>query len=176
VKEKIQAVREYLKHFPNDASARNNLLLCEYADELGIELSYHNRIQYGFFIINDQIQAGKKYCLTNSKTQYQQNGQDTLVIWRASCGRLEFVNNKYWFDIEAEWCDLMNVLKSYEPLDYDELNNTYLYDLEHGKKLINDYGKIIQDFEKKVDLKIKEVELANKKKELERLQKELGLL
>lgn len=67
----------------------------------------------------------------------------------------------------------MSVLKSYSPLDYDEINNNYIYDLEHGKKLIADYDKIVGSFQDKANRKVKEVQLANKKKELEKLQKEL---
>jgi hypothetical protein len=175
MKEKIEAIKKYLKYFPYDSSANNNLKICEYADEIGIELTggSNHYINYGYFVINSQIKAGKKYHLTNSTTNYEQNGEDTIVIWSESCGRLAFVSDKYWWDIEDEWSEFMSILKSYNPLDYDKLNNTYIYDLEHGKRLIRDYNDIIDDFQKKVNKKIKEVDLANKKKEIERLQKEL---
>lgn len=175
MKEKIAAIKEYLKYFPYDSSANNNLMLCEYAEEFGIELNkgYYPTIQYGYFVINGQIKIGKEYHLTNSATKYKQNGEDSLVIWSESCGRLAFVSDRYWWDIEDEWEEFMNILMSYDPLDYDKINNNYIYDLEHGKKLIKDYDNIVQNFMKKVNKKIKEVELKNKKKELERLQKEL---
>ena len=176
MKDRINAVKEYLKYFPNDPYANSNLLLCEYANELGMELknSYYPRIEYGYFVVNSQIKVGKKYHLTNSTTKYEQNGQDNIVIWNEPCGRLAFVDRDYWYDIENEWKDFMDVLKSYNPLDYDEINNNYIYDVEHGKKLINDYDKIVHDFMDKVNKKVKEVQFANKKKELERLQKELS--
>lgn len=175
MQEKIKAIKEYLRYFPNSSDAKNNLMMCEYADELGVKLNggYYPNVNYGYFAINSQIKAGKKYYLTNSNTQYKMNGEDTIIIWSESCGRLAFVHDKYWWDIEDEWNDFMDVLMSYDPLDYDELNNTYIYDLEHGKRLIRDYNDIVEDFQKKVRKKIKAVDLANKKKELERLQKEL---
>jgi hypothetical protein len=153
MKEKIKAIKEYLKYFPNDCYARDNLLLCEYADELGIELKngYYPRIEYGYFVINSQIKVGKKYHLSNSATKYEQNGNDSIVIWSESCGRLAFVNSDYWWDIEDEWNNFKDVLKSYNPLDYDEINNNYIYDLEHGKQLINDYNEIIRNFRNKLD-------------------------
>lgn len=177
MKEKIQAIKEYLKYFPNDSYARNNLLICEYADELGIEVknSYYPRIEYGYFVINSQIKVGKKYHLTNSTTNCVQNGENTIVIWSESCGRLAFVSDKYWWDIEDEWEEFMSVLMSYSPLDYDKINNNYIYDLENGKRLIADYDKIVKNFQNKINKKIKEVDLANKRKELERLQKELAI-
>jgi hypothetical protein len=166
MKKKIAAIKEYLKYFPHDSSANNNLMLCEYADELGIELNkgYYPTMQSGYFVINSQIKIGKEYYLANSTTRYKQNGEDSIVIWSESCGRLAFVSDRYWWDIEDEWKEFMNVLKSYEPLDYDELNNNYIYDMEHGKKLIQDYDRIVKDFMSKVNRKIKEVEIANKKK------------
>ena len=36
--EKIKAIKEYLKYFPGDESAKNNLMLCEYSSEIGIKL------------------------------------------------------------------------------------------------------------------------------------------
>lgn len=175
MKERIKAVKEYLKYFPNDTYANKNLLLCEYADELGMELGngYYPRVESGYFVINSQIKVGKKYYLVNSDTQYEQNGIDSIVIWSAPCGRLAFVSNKYWDDIDNEWNDFINVLKSYNPIDYDEVNDDYIYDVENGKKLINDYDEIIQNFMNKANKKIKEVEIANKKKQLEQLKKEL---
>ena len=175
MKERIRAIKEYIKYFPNDPYAKNNLQLCEYADELGMCVNggYYPRIDFGYFVINRQIKVGKKYNLTNSTTNYKQNGTDNIVIWSESCGRLAFVSDTYWWAIEDEWNWLMDVLKWYNPLDYDAINNTYIYDLENGKRLIADYDEIIMDFENKIRNKIKKVELENKKKELARLQKEL---
>lgn len=175
MKERINAINEYLKYFPNDRNAKENLRLCQYADELGLKLngSYYPRIDYNHCLINSQIKAGKQYYLTNSTTKYKHNEEDTIIIWSESCGRLAFVDDRYWYSIEDEWQGFMNVLKSYNPLDYDEVNNKYIYDVEHGKELINDYDKIIQNFMNNVNKKIKEVDIASKRKELERLQKEL---
>jgi hypothetical protein len=175
MKEKIAAIREYLKYFPNDSCAKNNLSCCEYAYELGMELkdNYYPRMEYGYFVINRQIKVGKRYELTNSVTHHEQNGNDSIIIWSESCGRLAFVSDWYWWNIEDEWNELMCVLLSYNPLDYDKLNNTYIYDIENGKRLIGDYDEILKSFRKKVDKKIKAVNLMNKRKELERLQKEL---
>ena len=175
MKERINAIKEYLKYFPDEARAKQNLTLCEYADELDIKLEgkYYPRMDWYVFRINPQITAGKRYSLANSATNYKHNQEDTIIIWHESSGKLAFVDNEYWWDIDDEWKEFMDILKSYNPLDYDEINCEYIYDIEHGKKLINDYEKIVQDFKKKANKKIKEVELKNKKKQLERLQKEL---
>jgi hypothetical protein len=176
MKEKIEAIKNYLKYFPNDYNATNNLTLCQYADELGIELdrkSYYPKMDSGFFRINSQIQAGKKYYLVNSETQYRQNGFDTIIIWHESCGRLAFVDDKYWFTIEDEWKEFMQTILSYNPLDWDGLNNVYIFDVENGKRLIEDYKQILNEFMDKCHVRIKQYQLEQKRKELERLQKEL---
>ena len=174
--DKIEVIEEYLKYFPNDTNAQNNLLLCKYSSELGIELEekYYPNIQYGYFVINQQIKAGKYYRLTNTTTHYEHNKKDTIIIWNEPCGRLAFVDDKYWNSVCEEWNEFMDVLKSYSPIDYDYLNNTYIFDLENGKRLIADYERIKNDFIEKANKKIKEANIKQKKKELERLQAELN--
>lgn len=176
MRDKIKAAKEYLRYFPYDGNAKNNLLMCEYADELGIELTggYYPRVEYGYLVVNRQIKAGKNYRLTNSTTKHEQNGIDTIVIWSASCGRLDFVDEQYWYSIEDEWKEFINILKSYNPIDYDEINNNYIYDLENGKKLINDYEELLEIFSEKIKRKINEVDTAKKREQLEKLKKELG--
>lgn len=175
---KIEAIKEYLKYFPYDNGAKNNLLLCQYADELSIELSskysYYPRVNYNMFQVNEQIVACKRYYLINSATNYQQNYEDTLVVWTESCGKYMFVDkSKYLPIIEDEWNEFIDILKSYNPLDYDEINDAYIYDVENGKKLINDYNEIVENIREKINKKIKKNELEEKKKELEKLIEKL---
>jgi len=173
--DKIKTIKKYLEYFPNDHIAKENLLLSEYANELGFEMTgeYYPRIEYGYCKINNQIKVGKKYHLTNSTTNYKQNEKDTIIIWSESCGRLAFTEQKYWYDVNDEWKSFMEALKSYNPIDYDEINNNYIYDLENGKRLINDYDSILRKFGDEISTKIKEIELRNKKEKYEKLKKEL---
>lgn len=180
MKDKIKAIKEYLKYFPHDGNAKNNLLMCEYADELGIGLTggyyprYYPRVEYGYLVINRQIKAGKNYRLTNSTTNYEQKRIDTIVIWSESRGRYAFVDEQYYRDIESEWEEFKSILKSYNPIDFDEINNDYIYDLENGKKLIKEYDEILKVFDEKINHKINEVKTAKKREQLEKLKKELG--
>ena len=176
MKSKIKAIEEYLKYYPNDYNAKNNLKLCRYADELGIELKggFYPRMDNGWLAVNGQMRVGKNYCLTNTKTDYKFNGKDTIIIWTESSGRLAFVDTKYWWDVNDEWEEFMEVLKSYKPLDYDDINDEYIYDLENGKRLIDDYEKILKGFLEKVNKKIDKVKREEKKKQLEMLKVELG--
>lgn len=176
MKERLKVIEKYLEFFPNDHIAKNNLLICRYSQELNLELkgSYYPRINYGFCEINSQIKAGKKYQLTNSMTNYIQNGEDTIVIWSESCGRLAFVDREYWGDVSVEWQEFMNVFKSYNPLDFDDLNNAFIYDIHNGRKLINNYDSIVNEFKQKLSVKINDIKMIKKREDLERLKMELG--
>ena len=181
MQERIKAIKEYLKYYPNDSQARERLSVCEYATELGIEVEFNEygscypyKMEYGKFKVNEQISAVKRYSLTNSTTKYVQNGEDTLIMWSASCGRLDFVSEKYWYKIEDEWQAFINIIKSYEPLDWDSINNCYIFSLRQGQKLITDYKSILEDFKKTISARIKAVKIEEKKRQIELLQKELA--
>jgi hypothetical protein len=181
---KIKAIEEYLKYFPYDNTAIGNLNICYYADELDIELSnkysYYPRFADNMIYINEQIIACKRYRLTSSATNYKQNSEDTLVVWKGVPYAYTVVNssergfNRMFLDVD-EWRELIDILKSYNPLDYDEWNNVYIYDVENGKKLIKDYDKIIKSISEKSyrNREFTNIELENKKMEFEKLIKEL---
>jgi|GEM_PF-3414774 hypothetical protein len=180
VANRIKAIKEYLKYFPDDRTANNNLILYEYSNLLDIDLdtnhSYYPMVEYGYLRVNRQIKLGREYQLANSHTGYHQNKKEILVIWSEPCGRLAFVDNRYYCVIENEWDEFMNILKSYEPLDYDPINNTYIYDIEHGKKLIVDYKDIVGNFEEKLRSKVNEILIQDKREQLKQLQEELKVL
>lgn len=175
MQDRIKAIEEYLKYYPESSEARGKINLCRYAQELGIKLngSYYPRMDYDRFVINDLLYATKRCNLSNHATSFVPNEEDTLVIWYASCGRLDFVGDDYWHAIEKEWKWLHDKLKEYNPLDYDEINNKYIFDVENGKRLIEDYAKITDELKTMLKKKILVVETEKKKRELERLQKEL---
>lgn len=179
--DRIKAIKEYLKYFPDDRTANNNLILCEYSNLLDIDLDTNHRtdypsVEHGYLRVNRQIRADKGYHLTNSYTGYHQNKEEIFVIWHEPCGRLAFVNNLYYWAIDNEWDEFMNILKSYEPLDYDPINEKYIYDIEHGKKLITDYKDIVSNFKEKLHSKINEILIQDKRKQLKQLQEELEVL
>lgn len=181
VANKIKAIKEYLKYFPDDRTANDNLILYEYSNLLDIDLdtnyrTYYPRVEYGYLRVNPQIKLGRGYQLVNSYTGYHQNKKEILVIWKESCGRLAFVDDRYYRDVDNEWREFMNILKSYEPLDYDLINNTYIYDIEHGKKLIADYKDIVGNFKEKLRSKVNEILIQDKREQLKQLQEELKVL
>lgn len=180
VADRIKAIKKYLKYFPDDRTANNNLILYEYSNLLDIDLdtnhSYYPRVEYGYLRVNQQIKLGREYQLANSHTGYHQNKKEILVIWNEPCGRLAFVDDRYYHVVDNEWNEFMNILKSYKPLDYDPVNNVYIYDIEHGKKLIADYKDIVGNFEEKSCSKVNEILIQDKREQLKRLQEELEVL
>lgn len=162
-------------YFPSDSNAKSRLLLCNYANELGIECdnAYYPRVEYNCCVINSQIKACKKFQLTNSATRHIQNGVDTIIVWHEPCGKLAFVDDEFYDDVDEEWSEFIGILKSYNPIDYDDINNNYIYDIDNGKHLISDYDMIICKLKEKISKKIESVKLKNKIAEFERLKKEL---
>ena len=124
-------------------------------------------------MINDLIYATKKVHLINHAKDFVPNEIDTLIVWHSTCGRLRFVNQQYWFCIQEEWEWLFDKLKEYKPLDYDETNNTFVYNVENGKRLIEDYTKITDELKTKLKQKILIFEKEKKMEELKKLQAEL---
>lgn len=180
MKDKIKAIETYLGYFPNDVTAKNNLIICKYADEFDIELGenhgYYPRVEYGYCKLSEYLMIGKKCHILNSATNYKFDGNESLLIVSFHAGRLEFVPEAYWYNIEDEWKELMDVLKSYNPLDYDVVNNAYVYGVETGKKLIKDNKKIFEDFREKTGKKIRRIKVERKTAEMERLTRELEKL
>ena len=170
--DKINAIKEYLKFYPDSFEAKQNFSFCTYMQELDLEEkgSYYPRMKGLEFRLNEQMFAVKNYSLTNRTKNYTPNGVDTLIVWKADAGRCDFVLSDYWYAIEKEWNWLHRVLWEYEPLDYDEINNTYLFDVENGIKLFNNYSDLMEKFNKMLKEKITAVQIEKKKKELERLQ------
>jgi len=179
MKERIKAIEKYLKFYPRDYEAIKNLTMCECLDLLGMKfpnkVSYFPKVEYSSLLINDQIRVDKKFYITNSTTGYERGDEKAFVVWGEPCGRLAFVHEKYYGDIETEWNEFKNILKSYNPLDYDEINNKYIYNIEDGKRLIADYDNIITTLKENIHKTISLVKLKEKEEELDRLKKEIGV-
>jgi hypothetical protein len=157
--ERMKAIEEYLKYFPKDYNAKTNMLACKYAEELELELSYpYPRMTQDQkdFLISKFIKATKTHKLDNKKTDFVPNGIDTIIVWEAS--KLDFVKYDYYFLIDDEWQELIDILLSYNPVDYDAINEVFIYDLENGKKLIQNSNKIVSEFKDKIRQKINKIE------------------
>lgn len=115
----------------------------------------------------------KRYHICNSTTKYQPKDETWYVIWdNGNIGRLQFVSDKYWYAVEDEWNEFKNKLLSYNPLDYDKMNDFIVYDIENGKRLMEDYQQICDETKSKMQAKIKRVQLEKAREEYEKLLNE----
>lgn len=124
-----------------------------------------DRIKYPDF----RITKGKYY-ITNSAKKYKPKSNDYYVQWdNGNIGRLQFVGNDYWYEVEDEWNEFREILMSYDPLDYDPMNCHMIFNVENGKRLMKDYKNICDSTKAKMMKKIKKIQLERKKKEYEDL-------
>lgn len=92
------------------------------------------------------VQHNKCYRLTNTATHYKQD-KDKWYI-RFTCngiGRLGMYNRPDFVYSETAnqiWQEFIDTIKGYGVLDYDEWNEEFLFDIENGMKLYNDFESI----------------------------------
>lgn len=149
------------------SSPRSMIEYCEKLQCLGWE--FGEDVKFRDFYIR------KTTYLTNSETHYKFDDSQYYIIWdNGNVGRLQFTSQCYWYDVEQEWREFWWKLLSYGPLDYDPHNCRMIFDIEHGKKLIEDYPQICKETCEKMNAKIAKVKLAKAKEEYEKLLKEVG--
>ena len=116
-----------------------------------------------------KILKGESICLSRKATSYKFNPNTYYVVWdNGNIGRLMFINEAYYCNVEEEWRAFEQKLLSFNPLDYDAFNNEYVYDIENGKKLIDAYRHIYAETSAAMMVKVKE---AKRKKLLQQLKK-----
>lgn len=130
--------------------------------------------KWGEAVCPRDFRVVKGYDICNSSTGYQPKDDTWYVVWdNGNIGRLQFVRNEYYSCVQNEWEEFKNRLLSYNPLDYDKLNDVIVYDLENGKRLMADYKQICEETSAKMKDKIKRVQLKEAKEKYERLLNEL---
>ena len=149
------------------SSPKSMIEYCEKLKCLGLE--FGESVNYPDFTII------KKPYITNSATGFKYDPDQYYIVWdNGNVGRLQFISQSYWYDVEQEWQEFRQKLLSYEPLDYGPQNCHMIFDIEHGKKLIDDYPQICKETREKMNAKIAKVKLAKAKEEYEKLLKEVG--
>ena len=145
-----------------------NLIIeaCEKLKVLGYE--------WGEEITYPDFSVVKKPYITNSNTKYQFEDDKYYIVWdNGNIGRLQFVRQDYWWNVGDEWQEFIDKLMLYDPVDYDTLNCRMIFDIENGKRLLNDYPAITAETRKKMGQKIKVLKLEKAKKEYEKLLEEM---
>lgn len=119
------------------------------------------------------IYKGDAYHLHNSVTKYKFDPDKYYIHWdNGNIGRLQFITKEYYYVMTEEWQEFRNRMLSYNPVDYDELNDHIVYDIENGKKAMEDYKKICREIDSKMDKKIKQIKIQEMEEQLRELKGE----
>lgn len=122
-------------------------------------------------VIPNHFRLTKGYYLTNSKTHYKEQDDEWYIQWdNGNIGRLQFISEKYYAFVEDEWEAFKAELLSYNPLDYDPLNNHIIYDIENGKKVMANYKDICKRTQEAMNAKVKEAQIKEMEEQLAKLK------
>lgn len=141
---------------------------CEKLEVMGWE--WGHRLEYPHFCIR------QGYYLTNKGTAHESNPSEWYVVWdNGNVGRLQFVTYGYnvYETIEDEWNEFRAKLMSYDPLNYDPLNCCIVYNIENGKRILEDYNDICNATLEKIRKKIAFKELEDARKRVEKLEADM---
>ena len=170
----LKVIDNYLKFFPKDNSALTNENFYKIMNMLKLNFKNIRDFKKSKYLIrfNDNIFIFK------SKDSYTITHIDLskfpLVVGvYFNHGRLGYVTEKYYYDIEDEWKWFTDKLLAYNPVDYDLANDYFVYDTENGRKILLDFEKIEEELKIKIQAKILKVKLERKKAEIEKLKKEI---
>lgn len=105
---------------------------------LGISLKQ----SHGYF----KFGLTRGYKLTN-KTTYEPSDKTKWYVRFSfgGCGRLNLCeSSKYAYKAEAEdvWVNFLKRIQEYDPIDWDDINNDYIFSIENEYKLYKDFGYI----------------------------------
>ena len=86
------------------------------------------------------------YRLTNKTTHQKLNDSKWYIHFGCGgCGRLNLcASSDYAYKAEAEdvWVNFLKRIQEYNPIDWDGVNNDYIFSVENGYKLYKDFGDI----------------------------------
>lgn len=82
--------------------------------------------------------------LSNRTTKYRFDDEEYYIHWdNGNVGRYMFLVDADYSEEETKiWEEFRSELISYNPLDYDGYNCHMIYNIEDGKRLMNDYEDI----------------------------------
>ena len=115
--------------------------------------------------------------LINKKNNYQfAEGENYIQVGNGGIGLPQsmFLHNGYFSneEINRTWEDFKAELLSYNPLDWDEYNFEYVYDMKMGLELYKDFDEICARYRKRFDKEIRKITIAKMKEELRNLESE----
>ena len=89
------------------------------------------------------------------------------------CGRLNIINDSkiaYQGEPDAVWKEFINKIKSYSPLDYDDMNSEYIFTLQDGYRLFKDFPNLLEEVRTKMQSAVKAYRIQQLQSEIDRLK------
>lgn len=172
IDERIDFLQTYIDEFEKTSkidygnSAYGYLQTCKKLKMLGLD--------WGADIIFKDFRIVKGCHLINSTTHYKGNNNDYYIHWDGNISCLMFPISENWDLVKDDYQEFLKRLISYGAVDWDDLNDHIVFDIEHGKILLKDYPKIKQETVEKIKRTIKNEELARVKRRYEQLLAESG--
>lgn len=108
--------------------------------------------------------------LTNSATKFKFDDNQYVQLDNGNVGCLMFVTPEFWGDVQPIWEDFLEEFKSFNPVDWDDMNFNFVYTLEDGKKLFKAFPEIDEKYRNLMAEKVKESKIAQLKFQLAKLE------
>lgn len=117
-----------------------------------------------------KICKGNYYVLTNPVTKYNFDPDKYYIHWdNGNIGQFQFVSERIFYEGFEKF---LNKLHSYNPLDWDPYNCHIIYNIEDGKRLIDDYADIVKATREEAAEVTKKYRERQLEEELKRLRSE----
>lgn len=117
-----------------------------------------------------------KYRLTNKTTHQTLTDSKWYIHFGCGgCGRLNLcASSAYAYKAEAEdvWVNFLKRIQGYNPIDWDGVNNDYIFSVENGYRLYKDFGNIYKEAVNAMRQTIAKYKKAELEAELKRLDEE----
>ena len=172
--ERIKLIKKYQKYCNTNVPCRYGsnpsdlLKTCEKLKALGFE--------WGDKITFEDFKITKGFYISNSSTGYIPTEGRYYIQWdNGNVGAYQFTGNSdVYREVQEEYRAFKNKLMSYNPVDWDNLNDNIIFDIENGKKLIADYKNIIAETREIMRSKVNACKLKKAKEEYEKALADMG--
>ena len=127
---------------------------------------------------NYEFYIRHSYCFTNRATDYKIDENMWYVhLSFCGCGRLNLINNSngnncylYEGEFQTAWEEFVETIKTYNPVQYDDMNHEYFFTVPDGYKLFCDFPEILENTKNKFKKLNETREIAELKEKLRKLE------
>lgn len=148
-------------------SDREILEICELWEAMGWKPGHKHTFM--------DFRIHKGYYIVNNGTGHEADQNEWYVEWdNGNIGRYQFASGDMYDHIEEEWEAFRKKMMSYSPINYDPCNCHIIYDVENGKKVLEDYKSICDETRENVARKKAKVALELAKAQYEAALREAG--